>query len=174
MARQFSASRGRGRIVSGERRLTRWLAAIPTENTLAAASTPVLVSVLNAAALALRPFTVIRTRGVFGVRSDQEAANEDFSASLACAVVSEEASAIGVTAIPTPETDRDSDLFYVFESLAGFLDTGTGSDNQWMQFDSKAMRKVNSGQDLVTVIETSTISSGAIVHVSFRFLIKLH
>ncbi len=164
-----------GRMV----RETVWGFVNPDEITLAAASTASLRASFNAAALALRPFTIVRVRGVFGIRSDQAGATEDYSGSLGYSIVSDQATAIGVTAVPTPETDRGSDLFFVYESLAGqttFADaTGfTTQSGEWKQFDSKAMRKVEVGQDMVIVVETSAISSGAILHNSGRFLLKLH
>jgi len=160
-------------------RETAWAFLAPDEITLAAASTASLRGTLTAGTLAIRPFTIIRWRGVFGVRSDQTGALEDYSASFGVAIVSEQAAAIGVSAIPTPETDRGSDLFFVYESLAGQFTfvSGVGFEGQsgaWKQYDSKAMRKVETGQDTAVVVETSAISNGASVHISGRFLIKLH
>jgi len=171
--------RSRFRRGSVARRESIWISQIPIDTTLAAASTAALISTLNAAALALRPFTVVRTRGSLWVRSDQTVTSEDYQASLGLAVVSEQAVAIGVTAIPTPETDRNSDLWFVYETLqqafTRFDATGTmGMEGAVKEFDSKAMRKVEEGEDLVTVIETSAVSLGAQVMVSFRMLLKLH
>ena len=169
----------RGRIIrpSAPRRKSVWFGFTPAETTLATASAAAVQYSLNAAALALRPFTIVRTRGVFGLRSDQDGANEDYSASMGWSVVSDEASAVGVTAVPTPETERASDLFFVYESLAGFLISdanGQLEKGQWRQFDSKAMRKVDIGQDVIVTVETSAISAGAISHISARMLVKLH
>ena len=171
----------RNRIMRGghQVRETRWLNINPVEITRAAASSATLAFVFTAAELALRPFTIIRTRGVFGVRTDQLVATEAYSGSLGMAVVSEQATGIGVTAVPTPETDRDSDLFFVYESLAGeflFADATSfqSAAGRWSTFDSKAMRKVPDGSDVAVTIETSSISSGAIFHISGRMLIKLH
>ncbi len=174
MARHFT------RRIHGQNREVResvWFGFTPAETTLAAADTATLVFVLNTAALALRPFTVVRTRGMWGLRSDQQAASENYSASMAMSVVSEQASAIGVTAIPTPETDRGSDLFFVYESAAGALGfdvDGSLERGKWREFDSKAMRKVDISQDIVWSVETSSISSGVITHLSARMLVKLH
>jgi len=43
-----------------------------------------------------------------------------------------------------------------------------------VEFDSRAMRKVEDGQDVVTVLETSAISLGAVLTYHDRTLIKLH
>ena len=147
---------------------------------LAGANTAVLLNSLSAGALDLRPFTVVRTRGFFGIRSDQSATSESFDCALGYCVVSDQALAIGVTAVPTPFTDQGSDLFFVYEALmARFLFiSGIGVDpqgmSQFMHYDSKAMRKVNDDSDLITVIENSGISSGVTVHHTARMLVKLH
>ena len=73
MARRHSGFRAR--MVSQGRK-TFWLAGTHFQTVMAAANTAVLISTLNAAALALRPFTVIRTRGYIALLSDQLSANE--------------------------------------------------------------------------------------------------
>ena len=114
MARKFT--RGRGRL-GGPCRETAWLFVDTVESTMAGAPTAVLANSLNASALALRPFTIVRTRGVFFVNSDQIVANESYGADRGYAVVSDQAAAIGVTAVPTPLTDMGSDLFFVYEQV---------------------------------------------------------
>ena len=91
-------------------------------------------------------------------------------------MVSDQAVAIGVTAVPTPDTDRGSDLWYVFEEIFGefvFISgVGTQERGQLHRFDSKAMRKVEDGQDIITVAESPNTS--AKIQVAVRCLIKLH
>ena len=163
----------------GPKRESMWISISEAVNTITAASTAVLSASLNAAALNLRPFTVVRTRGILAVRSDQSAATESQHYAFALAIVSEQASAIGVTAVPTPMTDRGSDLFFVYEEMVSqyLLESLVGFDTQtgWVhRFDSKAMRKVNDDQDMIIVKETSSVSSGVIALSAGRFLIKLH
>jgi len=164
----------RGRAV----RETRWLDIDPVVTVLASANAAAISHTLNAVELALRPFTVVRTRGVWNVQSDQEAANEFWTGSLGMAVVSEQAAAIGVTAVPTPETDRQSDLWFVYETGMGqfLFDDATGSQEFSLakDYDSKAMRKVEDGQDIVIVVENSGLGTGVSIAVSGRMLIKLH
>ena len=164
----------------GRRRETIWFGGTGFSQAVATTGTT-LVLVLNAAALALRPFTVIRTRGVIGVSSDQEAATEDFGGSFGFAVVSEQASAVGITAVPTPTTDSGSDLWFVYEflfgrfafgSVASFADVGNRR-----VIDSKAMRKVEDGQDMVGVVEgpgTGITTTGSLIKGFARHLVKLH
>jgi len=161
------------------RRETLWFTDTPTRTTMAAASTAVLVGSLNASALALRPFTVIRTVGYMHVKSDQTAVLEDYNASLGCAIVSDQATAIGVTAVPTPMTDNGSDLWYFYQHAIGsfiFID-GTSFDpvgGVGMKVESKGARKVQEGEDLVIVAETGSNSSGVVLAKLLRILVKLH
>ena len=174
-------ARKSGRIFRGGRQVreTRWLDIDPIQTGLGAASTAAVTHSLNAVELALRPFTVVRTRGNLHLISDQVSASELQSVAFGIAVVSEQAAAIGVTAVPTPETDRSSDLWFVYEGMTNFYDfrTAAGFDSQGglsRDYDSKAMRKVQDGEDIVVVIETSSISLGASFLVSGRMLVKLH
>jgi len=138
-----------------------------------------VINSANAALLALRPFTVTRTRGFLHVESDQVAGDESYQVALGCCVVSDQASAIGVTAVPTPFTDLGSDLWFVHEILASSfeilsavgVETATGV---FARVDSKAMRRVEEGQDVLTVIENSSLGSGSSVNFAGRSLIKLH
>ena len=82
---------------------------------LAASATAALVQTLNAAALALRPFTIVRTRMNWFVHSDQTAASEGFIGNAGFCVISDQAAAVGVAAVPTPATDMGSDLWFLID-----------------------------------------------------------
>ena len=180
MARRFV---GVGRFATrrqGPRRESLWLATVTTESILTGAPTAFITNSLNAAALALRPFTVVRVRGILQVRSDQVAATESFGADMAYCVVSDQASAIGVTAVPTPLTDKGSDLFFVYQQIFGRIEVGSGAGtgvpqqtSVFMQYESKGMRKVLEGEDLITVTENELGTGCNLIH-SARCLIKLH
>jgi len=165
----------------GKRRETLWLGDTGAVTTLAAVNSVVLLSSLNAGALALRPFTVVRTRGTLSVRSDQAGASEAYGAAFGMAVVSDQAAAAGVASVPTPVLDSDSDLWYVYEMLLATIQLGTavafgaGAGVQRI-IDSKAMRKVEDGQDLVQVIEGAggAAAGGCVIQTFVRTLIKLH
>ncbi len=166
---------GRGRA---PRRKSVWIGSADTDvfQALAAAGT-ILDSSLGAAALALRPFTVVRTRGTIAVKSDQTAADEEGVLGFALAKVSDQASSIGITAVPTPITDEASDLFFVYQ-FAWFswqhVTSGGGISIMTTEFESKAMRKVDIGEDIVTVVENASASFGVQFQVKFRILVKLH
>ncbi len=175
-------ARNRSRIFRGGRQVRQslWIGLGETNTALVGANTAALILSLNTAALALRPFTVVRTRGFLGVRSDQAAVSESYDGALGLAVVSDQASAIGVTAVPTPFTDLGSDMFFVHEMLFGRFSFLSSIGHQanliepWKSFDSKAMRKVDDDQDVVVTIESSSLSSGTVVTTAARMLVKLH
>ncbi len=155
-----------------------WVPQISSLNTLAAGNTAVLMNSASAGLLALRPFTVVRTRGFIYCETDQTAAAERQAVNVGMAVVSDQASAIGVTAIPTPTTDSGSDLWWLYVSLmtsqlAGAIDSQVGIG---LEYDSKAMRKVEDGEDVVLVAESEApaLTQGLILRHTGRFLIKLH
>ncbi len=173
-------ARTRGRLVRGVRRETLWIGVTPTNTNLTAGQATTIL-VLGAAGLALRPFTIVRTHIFWGVRSDQVATSENYAAGISGAVVSDQANAIGVTAVPTPITDIDSDMFWFWDFAFGCLEIG-GTPTTFNELgtkktiDSKAMRKVENGQDVAFVVEDEpTIGTdGCIVAASGRMLVKLH
>jgi len=173
MARRFT------RIIGGRERQVRqnlWLGINDTA-TVVAGSTSTLLTSLNAAALALRPFTIVRTRLRIFIESDQAAASELMHAAYGRMVVSDQAAAAGTASVPAPLTNTDAP-WYVWEALfnkflfgdaTGFLEpSGT-----MIEVDSKAMRKVGNNEDVVSVIEMGTGDGGAISQIG-RSLIKLH
>ncbi len=169
--------RGAGAIAS--KRLTSWFEFQPVLTNLSAVGGTIIFS-LNAAALALRPFTIVRTRFLVGIISDQTAASENQVGALGMAVVSDQAVAVGVTAVPTPIIDMASDLWFVhqlmyntfvFASGIGFQDGGL----KVTEIDSKAMRKVDIGQDMVVVGGLSgAASAGFTMFVGGRMLVKVN
>ncbi len=176
-------ARRSGLVLRGgtNRRATTWIPLEAGRAVMGGAQTAILVAALSAGALALRPFTIVRTRGFWHVRSDQVAATEVYGCSLGKCVVSDQAVAIGVTAVPTPDTDMGSELWFVHESMYSEIFVGAapsqiGDNGLSSQYDSRAMRKVEEGQDVITVMETGTAlaSVSAIVTNVDRLLVKLH
>ncbi len=161
------------------RRESLWVANDDTETVIGAANSAVLFGGFTAAVLDMRPFTIVRNRGFWHIRSDQGTASETQAVSFAFSVVSDEALAVGVTAVPTPGTGKESDLFFVFETLLTALNFGSAIGVQHpfgvgAVYDSKAMRKVEDGQDIAQTIQTEGISDGVVVQKTGRMLIKLH
>jgi len=160
------------RVVT-QKRLTSWLQFSPVESS----SSPVLLFVLNAGALALRPFTIVRSRFVIWQRSDQAAGIEHQTGAVGMAIVSDQASTIGVTAVPNPIADMGSDLWFFYQLIRGDESEVTDRTRPQavMHVDSKAMRKVDIGQDLVIVYErAATVSQGSEFGIGGRMLIKVN
>ena len=168
----------RGAAAIAQKRLTSWFQFIPSNTAFAAAGGTVIFT-LNAAALAMRPFTIIRSRFEIAIWSDQFAAPEIQVGALGMAVVSDQASAVGVTAVPTSITDMGSDLWFVHQLIYSNITVGsavafTGSDMTHRTIDSKAMRKVDIGQDLVIVGELSVVGNNFDMLVGGRMLVKVN
>ena len=174
MARQFT--RGRGR--AGSKRMTSWLTIDGFGATVS--NSAVLVASLTTLEKAKRPFTIVRTRMEVFHSSDQTVANESQVAAIGLCVVSEQAEAIGITAVPTPETDAASDLWFVHQWILNeyTIVSGVAIDanaGQRYSIDSKAMRKVNEDEDVVVVVEGATLfGGGSNILFAGRMLIKEH
>ena len=160
------------------RRETLWAPIDPAFVTLTGGGT-VLQYTASAAEDALRPYTIIRTHMMVTIISDQLIASELQWIGIGGAVVSDQASAIGVTACPTPVTDLGSDAWYfhtflanefTFITAAGFQDGGLSQTI----IDSKAMRKVEDGFDNVVTIEAVATTDGTRIRTAGRQLLKLH
>jgi len=174
----MARNRGRTFLRGGRQvRETIWLFFPFASNAVTASATAVQQYALNAAALALRPFTVVRTIFNWSVISDQSAASESYIGNFGLCVVSEQAAAIGITALPTPATDQGSDLWFLHKLWIGRFEL-TGSDVTTDQssrdFESRAMRKVQDGEDIVGTVEAGIGGSGCVVKTVGRMLVKLH
>ncbi len=177
----INTSRKSGFIIRAgvKRRETVWSGILETLTVLANAGDAVLFGGFSAAALALRPFTIVRTRLLHYVSSDQSGVDESWMAAIGFAIVTDEALAVGATAVPTPLSSSDSDAFFVwnaitgrqeFVSAAGFNDTG-----RMVMVDSKAMRKVEDGFDIAISIQNgSSPFLGTVTIKVGRMLLKLH
>ncbi len=157
---------------SGPKRTTEWSGLNTVFSTMGSAQA-VLVGSLDAAELATRPFTIIRIRGHILIRSDQQASVENFVGAAGLCVVSDQALAVGVTAVPTPTTDQESDLWFWYGQYCSTNVVDAGGSLLSLPFDSKAMRKVNADQDVAVVIE-NPLATGVVMGITFRMLRKLH
>ena len=139
-----------------------------------------LVSSLNAAALALRPFTILRTRIVISLLSDQVAATEFLQAVYARIVVTDSAVTAGIASVPTPLSEPEAS-FYVYEPLFNNILVGatpgiqenTGAANVTV-VDSKAMRKVGIDDDVAGILHQRSAGLGSDLAIEGRTLIQLH
>ena len=149
---------------------------ITIESTVGGAAKTLLAS-LNAAALLLRPFTVVRTRGILSIRSDQVAVTETARGALGLIVASDEAIAAGAASVPGTVSNPTAPWFVyepwvhtiLFATAAAFNSPASTS----VVVDSKAMRKVGQNEDVGFTMELAT-APGAIIVFQGRMLVKLH
>ena len=139
------------------RKTRSWVASnVATGGTALAASTSALVEIVQPL---VPDVTLLRMRGMFAWRSDNPGASENQLGSIGGIIVEEPAATVGITAIPTPSSDGDSDWHYhtYFASRLEFV-SGVGFDPNMFHsivVDSKAMRKMSDTQRSVIVIENS-------------------
>ena len=181
MARRVFVGRGTGRrLPSSLRRKTLWISSadITAPIPLVGAAS-VLDQFLSEAFVATTgPFTIVRTVGSISVASDQEIADENVLLGLGACVVSEQARAVGVTAVPTPITDEGSELFFLYETVVQSVrfSDATGVHAPWFvtkYFDSRAQRKVESEGEAVIWTLENAFGFGCEYILKFRMLVKL-
>ena len=163
----------RGAVAIRARKETTWFQFLPATTNIAGGGSAVIFS-LNAAALAMRPFTIVRSRFEVALRSDQSAAVEIQEGAYGIAVVSDQAVGVGITAIPEPITDMGSNLWLLHQIVyADESDVATFTrSGQFRSQDSKAMRKVEVGSDVVVVAENTSASFGSTWVIGGRMLVK--
>ncbi len=175
---------GRMMVRQGSRRATTWLAS--TDITISTGLNPATVvldqSFTGAQTDILGPFTITRTIGSLWVISDTGTADESALCGVGFSVVSEQARAAGAASVPAPFRDEDGQLFFVYatqvasQSVEGTV--GNFQQNAFatgrVDFDSKAQRKVESGDAIVIVLENAAASHRLLYWVKFRMLIKVH
>ena len=153
-----------------------WIGANLSTTVLAASAA--LIGTFNAAALALRSFTIVRFRFLLHTISDQAAVSEDPRGVVGAMVVNDQASAIGITAIPSPVANSDAPWFlYDAYSVSFIFLSSVGIDGQsgtQVIIDLKAMRKVGINEDLAIVSENVDSAGGAVHAMIGRMLVKFH
>ncbi len=172
-------ARSNSRFVRPAPRSNIWVSTNISLVNISAGATATLLATLNAAALLLRPFTIVRTRFVLGVQSDQQVAGETQQGAMGMQVVTETAAAAGIASLPTPLTETDADFFvyqpwafsFLFASAVG-VQENNGMGNYWT-VDSKAMRKVGTDDDVAWTVE-GVNSNGYNIGSVGRMLVKLH
>jgi len=161
-----------------DRRDTLWTP-IPVNQTALTGTNATFVAQASTATDALRPYTIVRTRLYVGAHSDQSIAAESWLFAVGMCIVSDQAAAIGITAIPTPVTDLASDAWYLHQFMSGAYGFSSAIGNEEiglyrLNIDSRAMRKVEDGFDNALVVESSSGFEGVIIDTAGRQLLKLH
>ncbi len=128
--------------------------------------------------------TVVRTRGELLVylTTVGGAVTEGFSWALGFAIVTEQAAAIGATAIPSPITDIGWDGWYLYETgqvaitaAAEAINSASNTQVVRVPLDSKAMRKYKESDVIVAVLAVTEVGDGSVVasHLNSRVLVKV-
>ena len=127
----------------------------------------------------LQSFTVVRLRGLVSISPATLGETHSIGA-FGIIKVTPEAFAIGLTAIPTPWTDSGDDGWIFHSYYTVDQRPGTGSVTNMLSLsrdqiviDSKAMRKVDQGEVLISVLENGS-TDGISFMENHRTLIKLH
>ncbi len=160
--RQFPSSSGR---------LTTWIGPADQGYQTVGAGASVLISSFAVE----EPLTVVRTRGVVSIAPSNFSINSVITGALGVGIVSSEALAIGITAIPGAWDDPEWGGWFVWRSFAWIFDvtTDVGRLNASVEFelDSKAMRKMDANSAIVVVVESQANAFQAFV--GLRQLLKL-
>ena len=123
--------------------------------------------------------TLVRTRGQLIVRVVTPAAGENMvRGAFGMIVVSSDAFAIGVTALPGPLSDSGNDWFLWVPFALAFASTLTNHNSQYVaqiNFDSRGMRKLKIGETLAPVLEFVSDVAGSTIDSCFslRLQVKL-
>jgi len=171
MARRFGRSPR-----SGPRRATDWSASADLTAFVAlAGSTSAITQVFTPLA---GGETIIRTRGIFSWKTDNQAASENQFGAYGIAVVSEPAATVGITAVPTPGTDGawGGWLYHTYFASGTNFSSGVGvafDGIYTITIDSKAMRKIDEDDRLIMVVQNLSVT-GMQFWDSERLLSKVH
>ena len=115
--------------------------------------------------------TITRSRGSVTWVSDQVASTESPTGALGLIVVSEDAFAIGITAIPDPVFDVDNDGWLMWVPLTTYQRSAEITPNP-KEFDSKGQRIVRDGSRVVLVAANAHATEGAAISVAIRVLAR--
>ena len=170
MARQFRRPMQR----RGNRAPTQWTGFLTSAYAALAANSSVILG--SVSVIVGQPAqTIRRIRGVLSIASDQSTADEQQIGALGCAVVTDAAIAVGITAMPDPFTDIDQDVWMLYEPFAQKFEfiTGVGFESNIAtsySIDNKAMRRVEDGQSLAFILSNAHATHGLLYSVNFRIL----
>ena len=127
--------------------------------------------------------TIVRIRGsVQAYLKTSDAANGGFHCALGMAVVSNDAFAVGVTAVPNPIDDMlwDGWMYLRFFDIHSFGATiaesmnASGLGSIQFEIDSKAMRKLQLNDTLVCVLQAVELSTATMsLFLDSRLLVKI-
>ena len=179
MARRFSS---RGRFPVGERRKTQWVLGPggddPAFDTI---SSGVSATIIFGTGITptVPALTLVRLRGMFQIRlQTADASGAGFTYTLGIGIVTSDAFAIGVTAIPDPFDDADWGgwiwhQFGVIKAPSEVLDLNQ-IPAQTIEIDSKAMRKFSNNETMFAAVQVAEVATATMsAELVTRALVKL-
>ena len=123
--------------------------------------------------------TLVRVRGFIEIVMELGGVGEGFTGAVGLCVVTDDAFAVGITALPSSITDMSDDvwMYHRFFSLHAGAVSATAAlariHESW-EVDSKAMRKIPQGKTLAMVLEVTEIGTAdATIAFDSRVLLKL-
>ncbi len=162
-----SVGRARGRT-DRPRRLYEWSGSFAASTTAIPANSDVLV----ASATVTEAHTLMRAYLGLLVQTDQVAAAEEATGAVGIGIVSAEAFAIGITALPSPLTSMDFPWW--LHGFWGFnIINGVSSNPFSRELETKSARKVTSGEVVVVIVSNGAAGFGAEALTNVRFLSML-
>ena len=115
--------------------------------------------------------TIVRTRGVMSVTTDQTSAREEQLGALGMIRATDRAVAAGAASIPGPFTDADDDGWFMWEPFAQLQTSDSiAPASHRIVIDSKAQRIVREGQQLAVMLENGSGTDGLLFTCHFRVL----
>ena len=123
--------------------------------------------------------TIVRIRGLYELIVTSGAALSGFHGALGIGIVTADAFAVGITAMPSPVDDIDWEgwMYYsLFSMINPLAATANSQDNLVIrkEIDSKAMRKIGVNEIIFAGIEVTEVgASGLEARLATRMLVKL-
>ena len=111
--------------------------------------------------------TIRRTRGQVSVSA---IAGGDRKLAMGMIVVSDLALAAGVASIPGPATDSNDDGWFVWTPNVSDRPAATAVEADVVEFDSKAMRRIEEGFGIAVMVENVSSVASLNVQMAFSFL----
>ncbi len=151
-----------------------WFGSSDVGNAIAGGGTKVLLGSISLSNTNIDE-TLLRTVGMISVRTDQIVASEVQQGAFGMIVVTDLAVAAGAASIPGPLTDIGDDGWFVHVPFLNRFEfvTGAGFDANTAvnkEFDFKSKRRLEEGQSMAIMVETTAGSGGINFLTIFRIL----
>ena len=151
-----------------QRRSTAWSAAVASDDLTLSATARAVWS--TGAVPSVEGLTIVRTRGQGMLTlASATGAGDGFRGAMGIGIVSDEAFAIGATAMPGPLTQAEWPgwmwhQFFVLQAVTATIADGVNANSAVYRFeiDSKAMRKVPVGMTIFGMIDVTELGTASL------------